>query len=82
MNQKTRRIKLTKERKSHIDIIEFLGKKKKYSCMHIGNSTIFGYSKVDEKEYMESNMNTFDVKFFEDKKTKQKIVITQGNCIW
>lgn len=81
MNKITK-IKLTKDRQSNIDIINFLGNKKKYSCMHIGNSIMFGYSKVDEKEYMESNMNTFDVKFFEDKKTKQKIVITQGNCIW
>lgn len=81
MNKITK-IKLTEDRQSNLDIIEFLGKKKKYSCMHIGNSTMFGYSKVDEKEYMESNMNTFDVKFFEDNKTKQKIVITQGNCIW
>lgn len=81
MNRVTK-IKLTEDRQSNIDIMEFLGKKKKYSCMHIGNSIMFGYSKVDEKEYMESNMNTFDVKFFEDKKTKQKIVITQGNCIW
>lgn len=81
MNKITK-IKLTEDRQSNIDIMEFLGKKKKYSCMHIGNSGMFGYSKVDEKEYMESNMNTFDVKFFEDEKTKQKIVITQGNCIW
>lgn len=83
MNKITK-IKLTEDRQSNIDIINFLGNKKEYFCKHIGNmmTGIHGYSKIDEKEYMESNMNTFTVKFHENKKEKTRLVTTQGNCIW